>query len=151
MQQMLRHRVRLTLNDSRCVSGQLLAFDVHLNLVLADAEETRLVKRKRSSRTRDAAKEEEEDEYAAPAQERRTLGLTVVRGEYIVSTTIEGPPPTDPRDRLAKAQPGPGSGRAIGRGAPITSAATPLGANPLGGPISRGGTLGRGFAPAALR
>ncbi|BFZ57911.1 Small nuclear ribonucleoprotein-associated protein B [Savitreella phatthalungensis] len=132
MQAMLKHRVRLTLNDSRTIVGQLLAFDTHLNLVLADAEEYRNIKRKRKA----ADDDEKDNAFVAPTQEKRTLGLTIIRGEHIIATTVEGPPPTDPRERLAKAKAGSGTARPIGRGAGASGA--PLGQNPLGGPINRG-------------
>lgn len=73
--QLLNSRVKVTLQDGRVFIGQLLAHDKHLNFVLADCEEFRLLKRGDQS-------------------ERRTLGLIVLRGEEVVSVSQEtGAPP----------------------------------------------------------
>ena len=45
---LINYRLRITLNDSRQLVGQMLAFDKHMNLVIADTEEFRVVKKKRS-------------------------------------------------------------------------------------------------------
>jgi small nuclear ribonucleoprotein B and B' len=83
-------RIRVTLNDNRQLVGQMLAFDRHMNLVLADCEEFRRVKSKK--------KAGEED--VGPTQElKRSLGLVILRGEMIVSLAVEGPPPQIDEDK----------------------------------------------------
>lgn len=119
--QYINYRMRVTIIDGRQLVGKLLAFDRHMNLVLGDTEEFRKLPPKRG-----VSQEERE--------ERRTLGMLLVRGEEVVSMTVEGPPPhEESRAKATAAVGGPGSGRAAGRGIPTA----PLGqAQPgLAGPI----------------
>ena len=85
-------RIRVTLNDNRQLVGQMLAFDRHMNLVLADCEEFRRVKPKKKATNT--------DDEPAPSQElKRSLGLVILRGEMIVSLSVEGPPPIVDEDK----------------------------------------------------
>lgn len=122
MLQYVNYRMRVTILDSRVLIGTFMAFDRHMNLVLGDCEEHRKVKSKKGQGA--TAHEERE--------EKRTLGLVLVRGENVVSLTVEGPPPPE---EGAKATPGgPGVGRAAGRGMPVApgGGAAPVG---LAGPV----------------
>lgn len=91
-----------------------------MNLVLADTEEFRRVKRRGDKGSQ------------IETEEKRTLGLAIVRGAYIVSLSVESPPPADPSARLGKSAPGgipsalsagPGVAKPAGRGAPPPSLA----------------------------
>ncbi|KAI4324902.1 hypothetical protein MLD38_030345 [Melastoma candidum] len=125
MLQYINYRMRVTIQDGRQLVGKFMAFDRHMNLVLGDCEEFRkLPPSKGSSAT------------SSDREDRRTLGLVLLRGEEVVSLTVEGPPPPD--DSRAKASsgaaamPGSGIGRAAGRGVPIA----PVQAQPgLAGPV----------------
>jgi len=124
MAQWLNHWMRIIIQDNREMIGQFLAFDKHMNVVLADAKEYRRIGGK-------GAKEEK--------VVKRTLGLTILRGEVIVSMSVEGPPPEESKGKVGVGFGGPGVGRPAGRGitmppsliASMSSSAPPRG---LGGP-----------------
>lgn len=162
--------------DGRQLVGQMLAFDKvchitrfayrgkliyeqHMNLVLADCEEFRKVKRKTKASGAPGA-------GGAPqvteSEEKRMLGLAIIRGATVVSCSVEGPPPSDPAARLGTSAPGagavamqagPGISRPAGRGAgpglqgPAAGVGGPgfPGAGFPGGPP--GGFPGRGAPP----
>lgn len=116
MMQMLNCRLRVTLTDGRTMLGQLLAYDKHMNLILADTEEFRPVRKSKDGTN----------------ELRRTLGLAVLRGECIVSMTPEGGPPLASGNKArvpAAMQMGPGGTRGgLGRGVPMP----PPGMAPVG-------------------
>ncbi|KEY71077.1 hypothetical protein S7711_00900 [Stachybotrys chartarum IBT 7711] len=120
---MINWRMRVTLNDGRSMTGQMLAFDKHMNLVLADTEEFRRVRRKQN---KPSAPGGSATVQTVETEEKRTLGLTIVRGAHIISLSAESAPTVDPSARLGKAtsggitstlQAGPGVARPAGRGA----------------------------------
>ncbi|GKE71160.1 small nuclear ribonucleoprotein-associated protein B'-like protein [Tanacetum coccineum] len=72
--------------------GKFMAFDRHMNIVIGDCQEER-------------------------KEDRRTLGLVLLRGEEVISMTVEGPPPPPPDDENQAKAAGPLTlGRAAGRG-----------------------------------
>ena len=89
MLSLINWRLKVTINDGRALTGHMLAFDRHMNLVLADCEEFRRVRPKKKA-----------GEETAPEQEmKRTLGLVILRGEIVVSISVEGPPPVVDDDK----------------------------------------------------
>ena len=83
-------RLKVTINDGRAFIGQMLAFDKHMNLVLADCEEFRHVRPK---------KKPGESESGPEQEMKRSLGLVILRGETVVSLSVEGPPPVQDDDK----------------------------------------------------
>merc|ERR1712232_275124 len=132
MLQHINYRMRVTIQDGRQLVGKFMAFDKHMNIVLGDAEEFRTIKSK-------TANEDKE--------QKRVLGLLVLRGEEIISMSVEGPPPADEnRTSAAGFIPGPGMGRATARGMAMAPPDTrPFG---LSGPIQGlGGPSGSTMQP----
>ena len=64
LQNSIDFRVRITMNDGRQLTGLLMAFDKFINVVLADTEEFRHIKRRSTTKaqTGEAAMEQEKKE-----------------------------------------------------------------------------------------
>ncbi|KAJ6819509.1 small nuclear ribonucleoprotein-associated protein B [Iris pallida] len=122
MRQYINYWMRVTIQDGRQLVGKFMAFDRHINLVLGDCEEFRKLPPSKTA-TKGAAADSKPSAAAVEEHEdRRTLGLVLLRGEEVVSMTVEGPlPPEDSRSHGAhpgSAASDPGIGRATGRGIP---------------------------------
>ena len=130
MMNYINYRMRITIQDSRCLIGTFMAFDKHMNLVLGDCEEFREIKGKGKKK-------------GELREERRMLGLVLLRGENIVSLAVEGPPVPSKRAGAGLKQTKrntPGIARSVDRGLPPPMA--------MGGPppgmmhMGMGGTMG---------
>ena len=95
-----------------------------MNLVLGDTDEFRRIKRKQTKPAAPGASSSTGTQ-TIETEEKRTLGLTILRGAQIVSLSVESAPPADPSTRLGKSTAGslptgltsgPGVSRPAGRG-----------------------------------
>lgn len=116
MLQYINWRMRIQISETRTLLGTFMAYDKHMNLVLGDCEEYRKIRGKKEGER----------------EEKRMLGLVLLRGENVISLSAETPPPPKPRAQLA-AGAAPGVGKSAGRGMPVA----PLAAAPRGlsGPV----------------
>jgi small nuclear ribonucleoprotein B and B' len=109
--------------------GTFMAFDKHMNMVLGDAEEFRYIINniifkliiKTNYVLNRRIKNKKGTGISEEREEKRSLGLIILRGDAVVSMTIEGPPP--PEDGIGINPGGPGSAKAVGRGLPIAPSA----------------------------
>merc|ERR1712080_392398 len=136
MLQHINYRMRCHLQDGRVFIGTFLAFDKHMNLILGDSDEFRKVKGK--ANPGDAEK-----------QEKRALGLVLLRGEHLVSMTVEAPPSKENRHKTPAAPAGL-AGPARGVGGPSMQMMTPqMGGAPQ--QYGRGGPPPVGLPPPGMR
>ena len=119
-----------------------------MNLVLADTEEFRRTRRRVKGVPGTS-------QQVTETEERRAIGLTIIRGANVISLSVDGPPPADPAARLgtntggattaAALAAGPGIARPAGRGLPVGLTGPSPG---VGGPGFGGGfPPPGGFAP----
>merc|ERR1719266_79797 len=110
--------MRVTISDTRTLLGTFRAYDKHMNIILDDCDEYRKIKGKKAGSTEER-------------EEKRQLGLVLLRGENVISLSTESMP--QPGSRSSQAQGGPGSSSAAGRGMPVA----PLSSAPKGlsGPV----------------
>lgn len=92
MSDLINFRLKVLTIDNRYFVGSLLAFDKHFNLVLADTEELRATKK--------SLIELKKNGEGKPDFEKRPLGLVILRGEQIVSLSIESAPTTSLQKRV---------------------------------------------------
>lgn len=85
MLQFVNWKMRVTISDTREITGTFMAFDKHMNMILGDSEEYRLVKQQ-GKRGKDAY-----------VEEKRLLGLLLLRGEAVISIKPVGPPAPAPK------------------------------------------------------
>jgi len=125
MLQFINYRMRVTIQDNRTLIGKFMAFDKHMNLILGDCEEFRKITPKGKSKSEER-------------EEKRPLGLVLIRGECVISLSVEGPPPAEDT-RLKDATSQAGQGRAVATGRGIAVPPTSMGG--INAPQGLGGAV----------
>lgn len=87
------YRLRVITQDGRVYIGELMAFDKHMNVILKDCVEERVPKTQMDKLRKNLADQ-------AVKIEKRVLGLTILRGEHILSTVVEDKPLQSKKERL---------------------------------------------------
>ncbi|EDO15224.1 hypothetical protein Kpol_423p14 [Vanderwaltozyma polyspora DSM 70294] len=94
---LINYRIRVITADGRVYIGQLMAYDKHMNVVLGDCVEERIPKTQLQK-----LKESTNNVSASDIKvEKRVLGLTILRGEHILSTVVEDKPLLSKRERIS--------------------------------------------------
>lgn len=92
LKNLIDYKLRIITQDGKVYIGTLLAFDSHMNVVLSDCIEERL--------SQQHIKVLKQNQTHQPRSEKRTLGLTILRGEHILSTVVESAPTLSKKERL---------------------------------------------------
>lgn len=106
----INYRMRITIQDSRTFVGKMMAFDKHMNVVLSDCEEYRKITPK--------------GKKGIEKIQKRMLGFLILRGEVIVTMTVESPPtPSNTRVKLDKTSGilDGGTTKSVSRGVPVST------------------------------
>ncbi|KAI6241442.1 Sm domain-containing protein [Aphelenchoides fujianensis] len=127
----LNHRLKIVLQDGRTFVGYFKAFDKHMNIIVSECEEHRRIKAKPGKKL-------------VNEEEKRVLGLVLIRGDKIISMSVDGPPQKEDEIKLPKAGGlgGPGTAKPGVRGVPIVPPQMPGAPAGLAGPVAGMGGAG---------
>lgn len=91
------YRLRIITQDGRVYIGELMAFDKYMNVVLKNCTEERIPSTQIGKLRKDLTDQDVKIE-------KRVLGLTILRGEQILSSVVEDKPVLSKKERLAGVQ-----------------------------------------------
>lgn len=90
LETLIQYKVRVTTSNSSTFIGTLLSYDKYMNLVLTECEEFRLLKK--SKKYLDELKNQSDLDQSKIKEQKRLLGLIILRGENIISVVAESAP-----------------------------------------------------------
>ncbi|CAL9733859.1 small nuclear ribonucleoprotein-associated protein B [Monosporozyma servazzii] len=88
---LINYKLKVFTQDGKVYIGELLAFDKFMNLILSDCVEERIPKNQLHKLHKSA------NDIKV---EKRSLGLTILRGENILTTVVEDKPTTTKKERV---------------------------------------------------
>lgn len=104
LETLLNFKVRVTTSNTSTFVGTLISYDKFMNLVLTECEEFRMQKK---SKKYLADANEGEIDVSKIKEQKRLLGLVILRGENIISVVAEAAPNMNtlkPQLRLKKSK-----------------------------------------------
>lgn len=89
---LLNFKVRVTMTNSSQFIGTLLSFDKYMNVVLGECEEFRLTKKSLIDLRKQGKQNKRLLDESKITEQKRLLGLVILRGEGIISVVVEAAP-----------------------------------------------------------
>jgi small nuclear ribonucleoprotein B and B' len=90
LETLVNYKVRVTTSNTSTFVGTLVSYDKYMNLVLSECEEFRLMKK--SKNYLDNKKVDTEVDASKVREQKRLLGLVILRGENVISVVAESAP-----------------------------------------------------------
>lgn len=90
LETLVNYKVRVTTSNTSTFVGTLVSYDKYMNLVLSECEEFRLMKK--SKNYLDNKKDDTEVDASRVREQKRLLGLVILRGENVISVVAESAP-----------------------------------------------------------
>lgn len=90
LETLVNYKVRVTTSNTSTFVGTLVSYDKYMNLVLSECEEFRLMKK--SKNYLDNKKDDTEVDASKVREQKRLLGLVILRGENVISVVAESAP-----------------------------------------------------------
>ncbi|EGW34031.1 uncharacterized protein SPAPADRAFT_134699 [Spathaspora passalidarum NRRL Y-27907] len=104
MSDLINYRIRIITIDNRTYIGTLLAFDSHLNLVISDTIESRITKKSWANLKKNNSAGATSGTSKDVVLDKRNLGLIILRGDQIISLSIESSPVVPVSSRVSGAK-----------------------------------------------